>query len=159
DPALVQAFIALHRAIEDGTDALAEREQLYRCFAGLFARYGSGTASLEGPPVDRSVIAAIVDFMHAHHDQDLSLDDMGRQFALTPPPRPPPPRLQAGGGPAPARPPHEAAPQPGGAAVAPGPPARGAGARGRLLRQGPPPPPLQALLRNHPAAIRTRGAG
>jgi AraC-like DNA-binding protein len=30
------------------------------------------------------VIAAIVDFMHAHHDQDLSLDDMGRRFALTP---------------------------------------------------------------------------
>jgi AraC-like DNA-binding protein len=84
DPALVAAFLALHRAIEDGSDPLAAREQLYRSFAGLFARHGSGGDAIANPPVDRSVIAAIIDFMHAHHDQELSLDDMGRRFALTP---------------------------------------------------------------------------
>jgi AraC-like DNA-binding protein len=84
DPALVAAFLALHRAMEDGSDALAEREQLTLSFAALFAHYGSGGAAIASPPVDRSVIAAIVEFMHAHHDQDLSLDDMGRRFALTP---------------------------------------------------------------------------
>jgi AraC-like DNA-binding protein len=84
DPALVAAFTALHNAIEDGGDALAAREQLYRSFAALFARHGSGGGAIAATPVDRSVIAAIVDFMHAHHDQELSLDDMGRRFALTP---------------------------------------------------------------------------
>lgn len=84
DPALVDAFLALHRAVEDGSDALAAHEGLYRGFAALFERYGSGGDRIATPAVGRAVIAAIVDFMHAHHDQDLSLDDMGRRFALTP---------------------------------------------------------------------------
>lgn len=84
DPALAHAFLGLHRALEDGRDTLGAHEQLYRGFAALFARHGSGGGRIAEGAADRPAVAAIVDFMHAHHDQDLSLDDMGRRFGLTP---------------------------------------------------------------------------
>src|SRR3546814_20401275 len=42
DTALRDGFLALHRSLQDGTDALCEEERLLASFGGLFRRHGSG---------------------------------------------------------------------------------------------------------------------
>src|SRR3546814_6692871 len=42
DTALRDGFLALHRSLQDGTDALCEEERLLASFGGLFSRHGSG---------------------------------------------------------------------------------------------------------------------
>ncbi len=84
DGALAGRFLALHRALEEGRDPLGTGERLYGAFGALFRRYGSGRGRITDASADRVLVAAVVDYMHAHHAEDLLLEEMGRLVGLTP---------------------------------------------------------------------------
>ena len=54
DRDLIEAFLAMHRAIEDGRDVFHERELLIGTFGRLFQRHGSGGGRIGPAPRDRA---------------------------------------------------------------------------------------------------------
>jgi AraC-like DNA-binding protein len=83
DAQLIEAFLSLHRALEDGRDPLCERELLIGSFGRLFGRYGSGGSRIEGPPHDRSLLDKAVALMLARHSEDLRLEAIAAASGLT----------------------------------------------------------------------------
>lgn len=84
DRDLIESFLALHRALDQHSDALLQHELLIGSFAALFRRHGAGKVALSDAPHDRTRIAVVQDMMREHYDQDLTLAEMGRQVDLTP---------------------------------------------------------------------------
>lgn len=82
DGGLRQGFLALHRALQDGSDALCEEELLVGSFGSLFARHGSGHKSGRPMPRDTALLARVVAVMEERHDEPLTLDDLGAAAGL-----------------------------------------------------------------------------
>jgi AraC-like DNA-binding protein len=82
DSLLRDGFLALHRALEEGTDALCEEELLIASFGGLFARYGSGCRSGRPMPRDRALLAKAVAAMEDRYGEALTLDDLSAAVGL-----------------------------------------------------------------------------
>jgi AraC-like DNA-binding protein len=83
DPDLIRAFLALHRALEDGRDPMRERELLVASFGRLFARHGSGGSPIERPPRDRTALARATELMRARYVEELGLDEIAAAAGLT----------------------------------------------------------------------------
>jgi AraC-like DNA-binding protein len=81
DPDLARRFLALHRALEQGSHALAGQEQLIGSFGALFARHADGRAAGTGDDV---AVRAVLALMHDRYADDLSLDDLALPAGLTP---------------------------------------------------------------------------
>jgi hypothetical protein len=54
DRDLIDGFLAMHRAIEDGRDVFRERELLIGSFGRLFQRHGSGGGRIKPAPATGS---------------------------------------------------------------------------------------------------------
>src|SRR5262249_16723951 len=63
DADLIEAFLALHRAIEQGRDVFRERELLIGTFGRLFCRHGSGGGRIAPAPRDRVVFDRVKERM------------------------------------------------------------------------------------------------
>ncbi|MFI5023054.1 MAG: helix-turn-helix domain-containing protein [Alphaproteobacteria bacterium] len=83
DADLIGGFLALHKALEEGSDGLRERELLIGCCGRLFARHGSGGGRIELPPRDRSLLLRAVELMRARHAEPLRLEELARAIGLT----------------------------------------------------------------------------
>lgn len=83
DRDLIAAFLAMHRAIEDGHDVFAEREFLIGSFGQLFRRHGSGAAPIRSAPHDRAVLAKVEERMQAEYATDLRLEDLAEGIGLS----------------------------------------------------------------------------
>jgi AraC-like DNA-binding protein len=83
DPDLINGFLAMHRAIEEGRDVLCERELLIGSFGTLFRRHGSGGRRIRTPPRDRLLAAKVIDRMRAEYASDLRLEDLATAAGLT----------------------------------------------------------------------------
>ncbi|MDM9560119.1 helix-turn-helix domain-containing protein [Bordetella petrii] len=84
DADLVDGFLALHRALEDGRDLFRERELLVSTFGRLYRRHGSGGGRIEAPPRDRALLRLVTDLVHQRHAEDLRLEDLSAAAGLTP---------------------------------------------------------------------------
>jgi AraC-like DNA-binding protein len=83
DQDLIDAFMAMHCAIEEGRDVFHERELLVGSFGRLFQRHGSGGDRIPPAPVDRQLLARVKDRMHADYASELRLEDLAAEVGLT----------------------------------------------------------------------------
>ncbi|HEX2892341.1 AraC family transcriptional regulator [Vineibacter terrae] len=83
DADLIDAFLALHRALEDGRDALHEQELLIGTFGRLFQRHGSGGGRIAAAPRDEGALRRAIDMMQARHAEALPLEALAQGVDLT----------------------------------------------------------------------------
>ena len=83
DRDLIDAFLALHLALEEGRDVFRERELLIEGFGRLFQRYGSGRLRIQGAPRDRASFRRVKERMHADHARELHLDELAGEVGLS----------------------------------------------------------------------------
>ena len=84
DRDLIDSFLTLHRALEDGHDLFRERELLFSTFGQLYRRHGSGGGRIDPPPRDPALLRIVTDFVNDRHAQDLRLEDLSAAAGLTP---------------------------------------------------------------------------
>src|SRR5258708_1193338 len=83
DPDLIDGFLAMHRAIEQGRDVFQERELLIGTFGRLFQRHGSGGRRI-GPMLrDQALLDRVKQRMRADYAKDLPLEDLAQDVGLT----------------------------------------------------------------------------
>jgi len=83
DADLIADFLSLHRALEDGRDALHEQELLVGTFGRLFQRHGSGGGRIATAPRDQAVLRAAIDTMQARHAENLHLEELATSVGVT----------------------------------------------------------------------------
>jgi AraC-like DNA-binding protein len=83
DADLIDGFLAMHRAIEDGRDVFHERELLIGSFGKLFQRHSSGGGCIDPAPRDRVLLARVAERMRAEYVTELRLEDLARHVGLT----------------------------------------------------------------------------
>jgi len=83
DADLINGFLALHRALEDGRDVFRERQLLIDTFGRLFRRHGSGGGRIEPAPRDRILLERTMALMQARYDEELRLQDLAGAVGLT----------------------------------------------------------------------------
>jgi AraC-like DNA-binding protein len=83
DPDLIDGFLAVHRAIEEGRDVFRERELLIGSFGMLFRRHGSGGRAIKTAPRDKILLAKVVERMRTEYATDLRLEDLAVAAGLT----------------------------------------------------------------------------
>jgi AraC-like DNA-binding protein len=83
DHDLIEAFLAMHCALEEGRDAFCERELLIGTFGRLFQRHGSGRDLIKVPPTDRLLLARVIERMRAEYATNLRLEDLAADVGLT----------------------------------------------------------------------------
>ncbi|MEJ8572528.1 AraC family transcriptional regulator [Microbaculum marinum] len=84
DRDLIDAFLALHRALDDGRDALEQSELLVASFGQLACRHAASQGRVELPASDRRKIRAVQDIMQDRYHEELRLEDMGEGIGLNP---------------------------------------------------------------------------
>lgn len=82
DRDLIDAFLAMHVAIEEGRDVFRERELLISSFGQLFQRHGSG-ARIETAPRDQALFGRVRERMRAEYACELHLDELAADVGLT----------------------------------------------------------------------------
>src|SRR5258708_4298204 len=83
DGDLIEAFLAMHCALEEGRDVFRERELLIGAFGRLFQRHGSGRSRIKLPPTDRMLLARVIEHMRAEYASNLRLEDLAADVGLT----------------------------------------------------------------------------
>lgn len=83
DRDLIEAFLAMHCAIEDGRDVFCERELLIGSFGRLFQRHGSSGDRIRPPPADRLLLTRVQERMHAEYAANLRLEELAADVGLT----------------------------------------------------------------------------
>src|SRR5258708_15088305 len=83
DRDLIDAFLAMHRAVEEGRDVFRERELLIGTFGRLFQRHGSRRDRIKLPPTDRVLLAQVTERMRAEHATNLRLEELAIDVGLT----------------------------------------------------------------------------
>ncbi len=83
DRDLIDAFLAMHVAIEEGRDVFRERELLIGTFGRLFRRHGSGGGRIGPAPRDHAILARVKERMYADYASDLHLQDLATDVGLT----------------------------------------------------------------------------
>ncbi len=84
DHDLIEGFLALHRALDEGRDPLEETELLVGSFGALIGRHATERAYLPIAPRDASKVEALRRLMLERHAEELTLDDLGTAVELTP---------------------------------------------------------------------------
>ncbi|MGO4403598.1 AraC family transcriptional regulator [Bosea sp. RAF48] len=84
DPDLVEAFLELHRILDDGNDPFEERELLLRSFGALIRRHAAGEPSLSLPARDANKAIHVRQIMRERHMEELTLEELGATVGLTP---------------------------------------------------------------------------
>jgi AraC-like DNA-binding protein len=84
DRDLIDAFLAMHLAIEEGRDVFRERELLIATFGRLFQRHGDGGGvRIDMAPRDLTLLRRVKDRMQAEYASDLRLEELAADVGLT----------------------------------------------------------------------------
>jgi AraC-like DNA-binding protein len=83
DGELIRDFLALHRSLQSGRDALQQRELLIGTFGSLFSRHGGGPNRIEPAPRDRHRLNAALDVLRAEADGPPLLEELSEVVGLT----------------------------------------------------------------------------
>lgn len=83
DRDLIEAFLAMHVALQEKRDVFKERELLIGGFGRLFQRHGSGRDRIPPAPRDRLLFERVVERMRAEHASDLRLEELAAGVGLT----------------------------------------------------------------------------
>jgi AraC-like DNA-binding protein len=83
DTDLIEAFLAMHRAIEQGRDVFEERELLIGTFGCLFERHGSANRTIERARKDRLILERVRARMRAEYASELRLEELAESAGLT----------------------------------------------------------------------------
>lgn len=83
DGDLIDGFLAMHHALEEGQDVFQERELLVGTFGTLFHRHGSARNRIEAAPHDRCLLQRAKERMRADYTGDLRLEDLAQEVGLT----------------------------------------------------------------------------
>lgn len=84
DRDLIEAFLAMHLAIEEGRDVFRERELLIATFGRLFQRHGDGGGvRIDMAPRDLTLLRRVKDRMQAEYASDLRLEELAADVGLT----------------------------------------------------------------------------
>jgi AraC-like DNA-binding protein len=83
DRDLIEGFLAMHCALEEGRDVFRERELLVGTFGKLFQRHGSGRELIKQAPTDRQLLARVTERMRAEYAANLRLEDLASGVGLT----------------------------------------------------------------------------
>jgi AraC-like DNA-binding protein len=81
---LIEAFLDLHRALQQGTDAFLACETLVGSLGRLFRRHGSRGERIPVASRDRGAVSSIQALMQDRYREQLTLEAMGRIVDLTP---------------------------------------------------------------------------
>jgi AraC-like DNA-binding protein len=84
DLRLIGSFLDLHRALQNGTDALLAHERLVASFGQLFRQYGSRRECIPLGSRDSGPVSSIQGLMQDRYSEQLTLEEMGRMVELTP---------------------------------------------------------------------------
>jgi AraC-like DNA-binding protein len=84
DADLIEAFLGLHRILDDGNDPFEERELLLRSFGALIRRHAAGEPRLSPPARDAQRAARVREIMRERHAEELTLEELGAAVGLTP---------------------------------------------------------------------------
>ncbi len=84
DPDLIEAFLELHRILDDRNDPFEERELLLRSFGALIRRHAAGEPGLTVPVQDRAKATRLRELMRARYAEELTLEQLGMEVGLTP---------------------------------------------------------------------------
>jgi AraC-like DNA-binding protein len=83
DADLIDSFLALHRALEEGRDVFRERQLLIDTFGLLFKRHGSGGGRIPPAPRDHALLAQTRALMQARYNEELRLEELAGAVGLT----------------------------------------------------------------------------
>jgi AraC-like DNA-binding protein len=83
DRDLIDVFLAMHLALEEGRDVFAERELLAGAFGTLFQRRGSGRNRIMAPPRDHVLLSRAIGRMREEYASDLRLEELAAGVGLT----------------------------------------------------------------------------
>ena len=83
DTDLIEGFLEMHRAIEQGRDVFQERELLIGTFGRLFQRHGANAGRISPAPRDQVTLARVKEHMRAEHAQELRLEELAQGVGLT----------------------------------------------------------------------------
>lgn len=83
DRDLIEAFLAMHLALEEGRDIFRERELLVGGFGRLFQRHGSGRGRIAPAPHDKVLFGRVKERMFAEHASELRLEELAAGVGLT----------------------------------------------------------------------------
>jgi AraC-like DNA-binding protein len=83
DTDLIEGFLDMHRAIEQGRDVFHEHELLVGTFGRLFQRHGSGGGRIDPAPRDQGVLERVKERMRAEYAQELRLEELAQGVGLT----------------------------------------------------------------------------
>lgn len=80
---LIQSFLGLHLALEEGQDVFRERELLVGSFGRLFERHGSGRIRIPPAPRDRVLFERVKERMFVDYASNLRLEGVAADVGLT----------------------------------------------------------------------------
>ncbi len=83
DTDLIEGFLSLHRALDDGRDLFRAKQLMIDTFGRLFERYGSGGGRIDAAPEDRATCRRVTDLMRARHAEPLRLEDLAATAGMT----------------------------------------------------------------------------
>ena len=83
DTDLIEAFHAMHVALQESRNVFEERELLIGGFGRLFQRHGSGRNRIPPAPRDRLLFERVVERMRADYAADLRLEELATGVGLT----------------------------------------------------------------------------
>lgn len=83
DPDLVSAFLALHRALDEGGDPARQRELLVAGFGKLILRHSFEGKRMPVAPRDRPLLQQVIAIMEMRYSESLTLETLGNSVNLT----------------------------------------------------------------------------
>jgi AraC-like DNA-binding protein len=83
DADLIEAFLALHRALEDPAAAVEAHELFLASFGALFARHGQGKRPPPPKFEDRALLARARAILEERHAESVVLEDVAAPLGLT----------------------------------------------------------------------------
>jgi AraC-like DNA-binding protein len=83
DADLIEDFLALHHALDEGRDLFEARQLMVGTFGRLFARHGSGGGHIDAAPEDRAICRRVTDLMRERYAEPLRLEDLAVAAGMT----------------------------------------------------------------------------